>query len=72
MKRRFPYCLLLIKKRQTKILLQTIGQLVYYLIFLKYLVRLLKIIQWKEWIIVFHLISQHIEHLTERRMCFWV
>ena len=37
-------CLLLLRKRQTKILFETIGRLVYYLLSLNYLVRLIKII----------------------------
>ena len=35
---------LLLRKRQTKILFETIGRLVYYLLSLNYLVRLIKII----------------------------
>ena len=58
------------KKHQAKILFETVGRLVYYLLSLKYFVRLLKIVYWKVWVTIFRLISQHIERLTDLSIAF--
>ena len=45
MKPRLPWCIALIKNtRQNNTMFETVGRLVYYLLSLKYFVRLLKIV----------------------------